>query len=86
MLCGIKVANTITGMVEVHIVDGSNDLGSYLLQAYTRISSTDAAANYGGWTVADYLGNGFQDLFGIKVANTVSNKVEVVILNGAYQS
>ncbi len=84
-LCGIKVANTITGMVEVHIVDGSNDLESYLLQAYTCISSTDAA-NYGGWAMADYLGNGFQDLFGIKVASTTSNKVEVVILNGAYQS
>ena len=79
----VKVRNTGTGMVEIHILDGSNQLESFLFEHGTFIQQTDGATNYRAWAVADYLHNGDYDLFGIKVANTITGQVKVVILNGS---
>ena len=77
-----KVRNTGTEMVEMHILDGGNSFESFLYEHGTSITQADGAANYSAWLVADYLHNGWYDLFGIKVNNTVTGQVEVVILDG----
>lgn len=82
-LFGIKVRNTVTGKVEVVVLDGHNELESFLLQAATPIDAADGANNFGGWATADYNKDGIPDLFAIKVRNTGTNMVEVHVLNGA---
>lgn len=53
-----------------------------LMRTSTMISAA-ASADYAAWFVADYNGDGYQDLFGVKVRNTTSQYVEVDVLDGA---
>lgn len=78
----VKVRNTGTGKVEIHILDGGNSFESFLYEHGTAISQTDGATKYSAWVVADYQHNDWYDLFGIKVRQTATGKVEVAILNG----
>ena len=82
-LFGIKVRNTGTGNVEVHVLDGATGFQDFLLQTGTPILEADGAANFGGWALADFNGDGVPDLFAIKVRNTGTGKVEVHVLDGA---
>jgi len=83
----IKTKNTGSGALEVHILNGRNNYQSFLLETGTPISQADAA-NFTGFAVGDYNGDGIPDLFCIKTKNTGSGALEVHILNGAdnYQS
>ena len=81
-LIGIKVSNTGTGRVEVHILNGADNFQSFLLQTGTFINAADGAANY-HWVAGDFNHDGIVDLIGIKVTNTGTGTVEAHALIGA---
>jgi Calcineurin-like phosphoesterase len=87
-LYGIKVANTGTGNVELHVLSGASNYQSFILQTGIPIVEADGQANFAEWTLADFDGDGLPDLFGVKVSDTGSGAVEVHVLSGAsgYQS
>jgi len=82
-LFGIKVSETGTGSVEVHVLDGASGYQNFLLQTGTTIEAVDGAEHFAAWVVADYNGDGVPDLFGIKVSETGTGSVEVHVLDGA---
>jgi hypothetical protein len=82
-LFGIKVRNTGTRNVEVHVLSGASGYQSWLLQTAIPISEAEGAGGYGGWALADFNRDGVPDLFGIKVRNTGTRNVEVHVLSGA---
>jgi hypothetical protein len=79
---GIKVRNTGTNNVEVHVLDWKTDYSTFLFQDRTPISVADGDANF-LWVVHDYNADGVSDLVGIKVRNTASRNIEVYVLDGA---
>lgn len=65
---------------EVHILDGSNEYGNFILQIPTPLEET-----HDNWafTVGDYNGNRKPDLYCIKKHGTPNKKTEIHILDGA---
>ena len=81
----IKKNNTLTKSTEVHILDGSNNYQSFLLQSGTCLHET---GNNCSFLLGDYNKNGKLDLYCIKKNKTGTNSTEVHILDGSnnYQS
>ena len=81
----IKKNKTGTNKTEVHILSGSSNFQSFLLQTGTALHETDDCCQF---CVGDYNGDGKPDLFYIAKSNTGSKTTEVHILSGAsnYQS
>ena len=75
-------SNNETGSnkTEVHILDGSNEYGNFILQIPTPLEET-----HDNWafTVGDYNGNRKPDLYCIKKHGTPNKKTEIHILDGA---
>ncbi len=71
--------NTGSHSTEVHILSGSDDFGSFLLQTGTNLHETD---NTWKFCLDDFNGDGYLDLFCIKKSNTGSGSTEVHILGG----
>src|SRR6266849_3010242 len=80
-LYAIKVTNTGTGSVEVHVLSGADNFQSFLMQTGTPLALTDAK-NF-AWAVGDFDQDGIGDLYAIKVTNTGTGSVEVHVLIGA---
>jgi hypothetical protein len=82
----IKKANTGSGRVEVHILDGTNDYQSFKLHASTPLPEIGFSHGWhfkiGRWG-ADDRDDGVVDLFAIKTGHTDSGMVEVFIIDGA---
>jgi hypothetical protein len=78
----LKRANTGTGSLEVHILDGSSNYQNFLLQTGTPIGEADAAANF-VFAVGDYNGDGVPDLFCLKRTSTGTGTLEVHVLDGS---
>ncbi len=74
---GIKTANTSSGMVEVHSLDGSEGYQKFSLQKTTAIKASDAP-NF-RWV----KGGPHGDIIGIKLHNTPSGNVEIHVLDGS---
>ncbi len=84
----LKDKATGTGRLEVHILSGANNFQSFLMQTGTPILEQDAAANFVGYALGDYNGDGRPDLFCLKARATGTGRLELHILSGAsnYQS
>jgi hypothetical protein len=80
MLC-VKRSGTTCGRVEVHVLSGANDFGSFVLQTPTALALADAP-NF-QFAVGDYNSDTKPDLYCFKVTNTDSGRMEVHILSGA---
>jgi hypothetical protein len=78
-----KVANTGTGTLEVHVLDGATDYRTFLLQTGTPIGATDAEANFRNFAVGDLSGAGVPDVFAFKVQSTGTGMLEAHVLDGA---
>jgi hypothetical protein len=76
-LVGIKVANTGTGRVEIHVLSRESHYQTFRLQVGTPISLADAP-NF------RWIGGG-GDVIGIKVTNAESGRVEIHSLDGSEQ-
>ncbi len=76
----IKQNNTLTKSTEVHILDGSNDYQSFLLQTGTPFYETGKNCSF---LLGDYNKNGILDLYCIKKNKTGTNSTEVHILDGS---
>jgi hypothetical protein len=85
-LFAIKVKKTVSGMAEVHVLDGASNYQSFLLRTPTAITGADAP-NF-AWAVGGYNRDGRPDLYAIKVNKTGSGMTEVHVLDAAsnYQS
>jgi kumamolisin len=77
----VKRANTGSGRLEVHILNGANNYQSFLLQTPTPITQTDAANFW--FAVGDFNGDGIPDLYYVKHTNTGTGRLEVHVLSGA---
>ena len=77
----IKVRNTGTGRVEVHVLDGAANFQSFVLQTGTPILLSDSRNFVFG--LGDFNGDGIADLYALKVRNTGSGTLEVHVLDGA---
>lgn len=75
-LYGIKVAQTGTGTVEVHILDRATGYQTFVLQTGTAIGARDGAVNF-RWAVGDFNRDRVADLYGIKVTEAGTGAVEV---------
>jgi hypothetical protein len=51
------------------VLNGADNLKSFLLQTETTLGAADAAANF-DFAVADYNGDGHPDIFCLKKTNT----------------
>jgi kumamolisin len=78
----VKLTNTGTSSLEVHVLDGKDHFQSFLLHTGTSITSAEAA-NFHFFASGDFDQDGVDDLYCIKVHDTGTNSVEVHILNGA---
>lgn len=76
----IKLRNTGTKTSEIHILDGSTNFSSYLLQTGTVLGE---AGNAFKFVVGDINNDGFVDVCAIMVRGTGSSKTEIHILDGA---
>ena len=65
--------------IEVHILDGSNNFKSFLLQTQTKLRVEEADSDF---CLGDFNHDGYLDLFYIKKNKTGSNSTEVHILSG----
>lgn len=72
---GLKVTDTSSGMIEVHVLDADDDYQSFKLQKPTPLSLAERPNFY-------FIG-GDGDVIGIKTANTSSGMVEVHSLDGS---
>lgn len=77
----LKLSNTGTGNLEVHILSGASHYQSFLLQTGTPITQADAA-NF-DFAVDDFNRDGFPDLYCLKRTNTGTQRLETHVLNGA---
>ena len=75
----IKKNNTLTKSTEVHILDGSNNYQSFLLQTGIPFHETEENCSF---LLGDYNKNGKLDLYCIKKNKTGTNSTEVHILDG----
>jgi hypothetical protein len=78
----LKKANTASGMLEVHIMEGALGYSSISLSLPTPIEAADATQHF-AFALADYNGDGIPDLFCLKKSNTGTGRLEVHVLNGA---
>ena len=78
----IKRTNTGTNSTEVHILNGSDNFQSWLLQTGT-IRPETGTNNAWAFAVSDYNNDKYPDVYLIKRAGTGTNSMEVHILNGA---
>lgn len=76
----IKKNGTGTGMVEVHVLSGASNFQRFILN--TGTAQHQAGDEY-VFRVADWDGDGRQDLFGIKKNMTDTRSTEVHVLSGA---
>jgi hypothetical protein len=76
----LKVTNTGTGNLEVHILNGATNYQNFLLETGTQITQTDAS-NF-NFVVGDYNRDGIRDLYCLKHSNTGTRQLEVHVLNG----
>ena len=76
----IKKNKTGTNSTEVHILDGSNNYQSFLLQTGTCLHETGNNFEFG---LGDFNNNGILDLYCIKKYDTGNNNTEIHILNGS---
>jgi predicted acylesterase/phospholipase RssA len=79
-LVAIKKSRTGTSSTEVHILSGSSNFSSFLLQTGTALHETDATFAF---LMTDWDGDGVPDLVAIKRRGTGSGSTEVHILSGA---
>ena len=77
----LKVRDTESGQLEVHVLGQADGYQSFLLHAKTPITSDDATANFEFATAR--RSSWFRDIFCIKRAHTGSDKVEVHVLSGS---
>lgn len=77
-----KKTNSVSGMLEVHVLNGTKAFQSFFLQTATALNAADAAANF-AFALGDFNDDGVTDLYCIKMTNTGSAKLEVHVLNGA---
>lgn len=77
-LAGIKIDNTGSGKVEVHVLNANDGFRDFVVQAVTPLSLSDAP-NF-AWAMGRWEGSGAEDLFAVKVANAQSGYVEVHVL------
>jgi surface antigen len=76
----VDTANTGSGKVEVHAMDGANGFATWVEHAITVLDPTDATQKY---ALADLNDDNRADLLIINTANTGSGKVEVHALDAA---
>jgi hypothetical protein len=83
----LKLTNSGSNSLEVHVLNGADNYQSFLLHTGTPILQADAAANF-AFAVGDYNRDGVPDVYCLKRTNAQTNSLEVHILNGAdnYQS
>lgn len=79
-IVAIKQSSTGTNSTEVHILNGSNNFASYLLEVGTPLSVTDETWDF---DMADYNNDGYDDLYCILKDFSGSGKMEAHILDGA---
>jgi hypothetical protein len=77
----LKKRNTSSGKLEVHILDGTRNFQSFLLQRPTPIAAAEAANM--AFAVGDFNRDNRHDLFCMKRANSASGRLEVQILSGS---
>ncbi len=75
----IKKKNTGSNSTEVHILDGSTNFKTFLLQTKTPLHETEDNFHF---LLGDYNKSGTLDLYCIKKCNTETNSTEIHILNG----
>ena len=75
----IKKKNTGSNTTEVHILDGTTNFKTFLLQTKTPLHETEDNFQF---LLGDYNKSGTLDLYCIKKCNTGTNSTEVHILNG----
>ena len=75
----IKKKKTGSNTTEVHILDGSTNFKTFLLQTKTPLHETEDNFQF---LLGDYNKSGTLDLYCIKKCNTGTNSTEVHILNG----
>jgi hypothetical protein len=76
----LKRTNTGTGDLEVHILRGSANFQSFLLQKPTPIPQAKAVLFQ--YAVGDFNRDGMPDVCCLEHTNTASGKLEVQVLNG----
>lgn len=76
----IKKNGTGTGTLEVHVLSGASDFQRFILNTGTAQHTT---GNEYVFRVADWDGDGIDDLFGIKKNQTGTGSTEVHVLSGA---
>lgn len=79
-LFAIKRSGTGTQSTEVHVLRGSANFKSYVLQTGTALSETDHTFDF---AVRDWNADGRPDVIAVKKSNTGSGKTEVHVLSGA---
>ena len=75
----INKKNTGSNTTEVHILDGTTNFKTFLLQTKTPLHETEDNFQF---LLGDYNKSGTLDLYCIKKCNTGTNSTEVHILNG----
>ena len=76
----IKKNHTGTNSTEIHILNGTNNFQSYLLQKGTVLQETNEDYSF---SVRDYNSDGVLDIVALKNNNTGTQSTEIHILNGA---
>lgn len=79
-LVAIKKSATGTASTEIHVFDGQTNFGTPLLQTGSMLQETDASFEF---EVADWNGDGRQDLVAFKKSATGTGSTEVHIYDGA---
>ena len=79
-LYAVKTLDTGSGRAEIHILDGKTSFGTFLLHAPIPVEQSSGVFSF---SVGDWNGDGYPDLYAIKMANTESGATEVHILDGS---
>ena len=78
-LYGIKRRNTDSNRTELHILDGKTGFRKFLLHIPLPMEN---AHDIFSFCLGDYNGDGFDDLYVLKMKNTDSKRTEVYVLDG----
>jgi hypothetical protein len=81
-LIAVKLYNTGSGKVEVHMLNGATGYQTFLLHQATALDQTFTPDQW-QFSVQDANSDNVLDLVGVKLYNTGSGKIEVHMLNGA---
>ena len=79
-LFAIKKSKTGTNSTEVHVLSGSSEFKSFILQTGTGLHETDATFEF---AVTDWNADGRPDLVAVKKSVTSTDSTEVHVLSGA---